>query len=174
MKPKSHQVPEGTICKSDTCNHYARRRFGAATFLCFKHYRFVGMRYMAQRRRITVPTWEELDAMAAQVPDLICPLCGKQMVWTTKSKSRSDSVSLQHWDNGSMSFICHSCNITHGNSHLRDQITQVPYHQKYCPKCKRVLSRSEFGSNVCTNDGLAANCRSCRNELARTYRKQNK
>ena len=97
-----------------------------------------------------------------------CPACQKQMKWTNgHGKGRGNVVSLQHWDNGEMSFICQGCNSKHANSFMRDDVFRLSKNQKGCPKCKEIKKCDEFYNSKTSSNGLDMMCRQCRNKKDR-------
>lgn len=72
------------------------------------------MRGKAARSRKYIPSLEELEHMLAYNPDMLCYTCGKKMVWHCSFSKLGDVMSLQHETDGTISFICHSCNAAHG------------------------------------------------------------
>jgi len=46
----------------------------------------------------------------------VCPLCGVATVWGCNGRlaPKSDILTIQHWPDGSWTFICHRCNVRDG------------------------------------------------------------
>jgi hypothetical protein len=60
--------------------------------------------------------------------DRCCPHCGKIMgIAPAKNGSKSDTVTLQHYENGTVGVLCHSCNTSDGlrGTPLRGAVRKV-------------------------------------------------
>lgn len=86
-----------------------------------------------------------------------CSECSKIMVWNTpKGTPRVDSISLQHWPDGSMSLICFSC-----NARLQGDWSLPPKGYKKCSRCQVVKAYDGFHKNASAWDNLNNECKLC-------------
>jgi len=44
----------------------------------------------------------------------LCPTCGKIMMWIPNADRKGDTATLQHYSDGSIGIMCHSCNTSDG------------------------------------------------------------
>lgn len=58
------------------------------------------------------PDFWELRQML--LDNRLCPECGKIMFWAAVKGRKGDSASLQHYDDGTIGIMCHSCNTRDG------------------------------------------------------------
>ena len=101
-----------------------------------------------------------------------CPSCGQQMRWKAGADNRRGStISLQHNLDGTMCFICHSCNAGHGVSKLGDlYLEPTPVGFKRCPDCDTVKPLGQFHKDRSKTLGTRSNCGECQNKQTRKYR----
>jgi len=126
--------------------------------LCPKHYRFGQMRAGAKRHGKAVPSHEELERMAAH--GMSCWDCNRTMVWLSKEDKKL-VLSLQHYRDGTLGFVCRSCNTRHAFA-PGDSYREQPKDHKFCPSCKTVKPFSEYDCD--RGRGLNGNksyCRDC-------------
>jgi hypothetical protein len=161
------------ICSKKNCyvvGEHARNG-QKSSFYCNKHYRFIRMQAKAKEKNKYIPTDDELEILLFLCgKEKVCFSCNKKMQWHSKYKGLRHVISLQHNHNGTISFICHGCNGGHSRSHLGDQYFYIDKNKKYCPSCKKVLSRSKFNKSTYRYDGLRHECRQCqkiRNDIRR-------
>jgi len=141
-------------------------------WLCVKHYRFGQMRCNAKRHGKKVPTYSELENLLHGLYMFCCPLCSHTMKWTSK-ENKKRVITLQHNHNGSVQFLCRSCNTKH--IHIpNDGIYELPDNQKYCSSCKEIKPYKEFYKNKQTSSGYASLCKECMNKNNSLWRKQNR
>ena len=179
---KDKIIPTGKVCGRNGCNEHGinKANGNGTTLYCEKHYRFLQMRDVAQRRGKVVPTWEHLDEMLLECLNEhgelgACPCCGRQMQWRAGADKKTGStISLQHNLDGTMCFICHSCNVGHGNSKLGDRYLYLEYDEKYCPRCDTVKSLDQFNKDRSKIRGARSKCRECQNKQTRKYREAKK
>lgn len=50
---------------------------------------------------------------------------------------------------------------------------KVGYDKKFCPRCKKIKSKTEFQNDKYTKDGKRCYCKICSNELSRIYQQNN-
>jgi hypothetical protein len=166
------------ICGRKDCNEHGINKADGrgTTWYCGKHYRFRLMRSTARQHSKVIPAWEHLDEML--LPCLNehgelggCPCCGRQMQWKSGAdKKRGATISLQHNLDGTMCFVCHSCNTGHGNSRLGDRFLEpTPVGFKHCADCDTVKSLDQFHKNSSKGGGVHSSCRECQNNRSRKY-----
>ena len=112
-------------------------------WLCKIHYRFQSMRVRAKRDDKAVPSYEMLYSMASS--SMICPGCNRTMNWLAK-EGRSTVVTLQHDRNGTMRFLCLSCNTRHAFM-PGDSFYHAPKDKKFCPDCREWLDFDSFATD---------------------------
>jgi hypothetical protein len=127
--------------------------------------KFASMRCDSRRRGKAVPTvsdlWQMASAVTALDGRLLCPTCGREMVWRSeRGMSRSRVVSLQHDVSGAMRFLCLGCNVKHGNL-PEDDFYGLPAGHKRCCRCRTVKPCAEFCADRSRPSGLKAHCRAC-------------
>ena len=104
-------------CGKPGCQQEAQHSMsGGKTYYCTRHARFARMITASQSRGKYVPSWEELEAIVPQ--DMVCPVCNHEMFWLAKESGYAATMTLQHWSDGSLSFICLSCNARDGNLNI--------------------------------------------------------
>ena len=91
--------------------------------LCVKHYRFTCMRMNASRNGKTTPSNAKLEALLV-ASRMKCFHCKKRMVWL-RSGSTTRVLTLQHDHDGTLRFLCFSCNSRH-----RDLPNDVLYNSR--------------------------------------------
>jgi len=149
-------------CSRKGCGNIATRCQGDGTFYCIKHHRFKRMRKCSASRSLKTPSFLELDTMLKNVSDMICPTCGSGMNWNAPHQgARGSVISLQHWDNGKMSFICCRCNNKHGRSKLGDDFFKLKPSEKFCPDCEQIKNRNDFYRDSSSPDGRDVRCKLC-------------
>lgn len=164
------------ICSKIGCDKTAKHKLTSATY-CDKHYAWATKINNAKRRGKLIPSIEEFDALweEATKNGFCCPVCNKKMVAKTMvGEPRGHVVSLQHWDNGKLELICHSCNVGHGGSKIGDGWKDIPKEHKYCSKCSRSKVVSDFGENNSRSGLLSSYCKNCSKQYGSQYRDQNK
>jgi hypothetical protein len=165
------------ICGRKGCNEHGSNKANGngTTCYCEKHYRFLRMRDTAQQDGKVVPTWEHLDEMLLECLNEHgelggCPSCGQQMQWKAGAdKKIGPTISLQHNRDGTMRFICHSCNVGHGSSKVGDLYFDIGYDEKYCPDCDTVKPLDQFNKNRSNGGGVQSRCRECQSNRSRKY-----
>lgn len=137
----------------------------AGYWLCQVHFRIQCMRDSAKCKGKTIPTFEQLESMAADVTarGRHCGCCGVLMAWRG-SKGQRNVVSLQHDRSGAFRFICLDCNFQHRNF-PGDTFYDYPIGWKYCPKCDTVKPPDCF--YVRGNGLLKSYCRDCKHVIAK-------
>ncbi len=160
------------ICSKKGCNKTGEIKGSQGTFYCFQCNRFNKMINQAKQGNKYTPSLKELKTMLPI--NLICPICSKKMIWCTKLGRLGDVISLQHNHDGSIVLICHSCNSAHGQSHLGDKYFNLKENEKYCPKCKEILSIDKFSNTKCKKDGHNGICKKCDKKKRKIYYHKNK
>lgn len=142
--------------------------------LCDMHYRFTQMRQDTWTRLGIKHTVQEL--LDKLPPDLTCPECKVQMVWRRGhlQKGVSNQITLQHWRDGTIGFLCISCNVRH-SSMEGDSYKDMPKDHKLCPKCNEVKPEDQFclksSRSVLKRNSI---CNPCNTILANKWKQENK
>jgi len=133
---------------------------------CLKHYRIRGSRYKALERGKLAPSLDELEALLPA--DMICPVCSKVMCYSESEGPLNSVISLQHWHDGTISWICHACNTSHNNSKLPENewlrlMKLVKSNEALCSTCCKILPLSDFHKSSRSSKGIQSSCKSCGN-----------
>lgn len=108
------------------------------------HYRINQMRQDSKSRLGVAHTVKELEDI---VPlDMKCPHCNVDMIWRRghAQKGVTNQITIQHWRDGRVGFLCHQCNVRH-SSMESDSYDEMPADHKFCPGCKTAKHEAEFG-----------------------------
>ena len=169
----THRICSRKGCDDDGIN---KANGKGTSWYCEKHYRYHKMRSKAQGDGKVVPTWEQLDEMLLECLNEHgelggCPCCGQQMQWKAGADRKiGPTISLQHNLDGTMCFICLSCNVGHGKSKMGDLYLDLEYDEKYCPDCDTVKSLDQYNKNSSNSGGVRGICRECDTNRSRKYR----
>ena len=170
----THRICSRKGCDDDGIN---KTNGPGTTWYCEKHYRFKKMRARAQQSGKVVPTWEQLDEMLQPCLNEhgelgACPCCGRQMQWRAGSEMKiGRTISLQHNLDGTMCFICLSCNVGHGHSKVGDRyLESTPVGFKHCGDCDTVKPLDQFNKSRRNSTGVASFCRECTTNRCRKHR----
>ncbi len=121
------------------------------------------MRSEATQATKLVPTWDECEILLfVWCRTFCCSVCDVKVEWHSHTNGLKNIVSLQHNDDGTMSFICLGCNAAHGPSKLGDDYLKIPIDKKYCYKCNRILYGENFHKDATNRDGLDSKCKKCK------------
>jgi hypothetical protein len=113
-------------------------------WLCEKHYRFSSMRTRAKRDGKYVPSYEELESM---VPgNMTCPSCKRVMNWRQRDGAAT-VITLQHNRDGTIQFLCLSCNTRHASREGDSFYNENPQMEKRCPICGLVKPLGLFSTD---------------------------
>lgn len=149
-------------CCKKNCNDIGEYKYQSNYFYCPKHYCFNNMRHGAQTRRKFIPTLDECEILLfIWCLDFKCPICNIKLKWHSDTNGRSNVITIQHNNNGTIMFICQGCNAAHGASKLGDAYFRIPHDKKYCPSCDRILLKSRFSKSAKRKDKLHSMCREC-------------
>lgn len=163
--------PPMVVCSDPSCQQEGVNKWSASASYCDKHYRFRSMRHRAKANGKAIPSPVQLESYLMEAHGLICPQCGRQMVWRVKKgESISHAVSLQHWKDGTMSFICFGCNSSQARLAKPNEREKIPNNHKRCSKCLEVLPKSHFNKHSRKRSGVRSQCRKC--ELAKEIKEQ--
>lgn len=136
---------------------------------CSTHYRFRQMRFSAAYDGKACPSESELFQMLGELKGMTCPHCARQMHWLRK-QGGSAVITLQHYANGSMGFLCLACNTKHGSSKVGDAYMAIPLTHKHCLGCMRPLPLDDFYTfRVKGHDAKSSRCRECTRTLTRNH-----
>ena len=136
-------------------------RWHGERWLCIVHFRFDTMRFCAMGKGKVVPTYADLDKLAAEAVanDMKCDHCKAVMLWFGGTESRGSVVSLQHDRSGRIRFLCMTCNNRHGQC-PGDLFYDIPKEHWYCARCEKILPLTDFYK------GRAGSCcKACRKTL---------
>ena len=166
----AHLVKIMRKCSRLNCNNIGQfKSGGSGTLYCYKHYRFKCMAVVANKRygsHLVIDDIENLyNEKYNKEKNPRCSGCGKVMIWHTKLGNRRDVISLHHWENDLLGFLCVSCNSRHGTS-TNVNVLNVSKNNKWCSACKTIKNIKEFGKDKAQLDGLNNNCRSCNSKMA--------
>lgn len=123
------------ICGDDSIKRHGR------SDKCAKHHRFSQMQKAALSDKKYVPSFYELESFVPA--NMACPNCGKVMHWIDDA-NRSSGAVLQHYRDGSLAIVCHSCNVRHGFM-PGDMYKNLPDGHKLCVACKTIKHLTNFG-----------------------------
>ena len=140
---------------------------------CPKHYRIQSSRNKALSRKLYAPSLKELEAMIPH--DMKCRICNVTMVHSVRDGSRNDIMSLQHWRDGKVEWICLRCNACHGTTTESDEtwtklFKDLKETEKFCPLCKQVKDVSFFYRSPNGSKGRTAYCQLCHNAYTKEKR----
>lgn len=116
------------------------------------------MKATASRRGLRTPPVNTLkQAIWWTLTNPICR-CGKEMVLSSNFGPLSDTISLHHDPDGSMMFICQSC-----NSQIKNRSSRSFFQKgvKECSKCQATKAEQEFYTNRSKPDKLSTYCKQC-------------
>lgn len=130
------------------------------SWMCLMHSRFSQMRSDARKEGNLIPTMDQLHNFHAGLKDMKCPHCQVKMNWLKKDGTRT-VITLQHYRNGSMGFLCFSCNSRHSKGN-GDDFMDIPITHKRCSCCRYVLPMNAFGTETGLYQNKSHRCRPCR------------
>jgi hypothetical protein len=152
------------ICGADSINRHGRAN------RCEKHHRFAQMQKTASVDGKYVPSFYELEKLVRE--DMTCPDCSVQMHWIDDN-NRSSGVVLQHYRDGTIGLVCHSCNVKHGQM-PGDMYRQIPRGHKLCTACKTIKPLGDFNLRRDSKKPYPlSKCKSCMNSAQLEWRKRN-
>lgn len=135
------------------------------SFYCARHYRIQSSRNRSLARGLTTPTTSELEALIPT--DLRCPLCKEVMHYKTDVGIEHKTImSLQHWNDGTVEWICLGCNSAHGMSLISDKayrelLLALSPNEKICRDCNTIQPLENFYVNANGSKGRGAYCKPC-------------
>lgn len=100
-------------CATENCTHegVAQIATNMKSLHCLCCFRARRMIYGARKYNKYYPDFEILRQMLHD--NRLCPVCGKIMLWKA-GKLKADVATLQHYKDGSIGIMCHSCNTSDG------------------------------------------------------------
>ena len=112
-------------------------------------------------------------------PDMKCRLCNVTMGFTIRETERNSIMSLQHWRNGNVEWICVGCNSKHSSTQEPDEewvrlVKTLQPNEKFCQICKKVKDVSFFYKTKNGSKGRSAYCRICHDDYINTRRGKQK
>jgi len=140
---------------------------------CPKHYRIQSSRNRALIRKLHAPSLQELEAMIPK--DMTCRLCQCEMGYSIRDVPHSKIMSLQHWKDGKVEWICVGCNSRHSTTQEPDDkwielLKTLKPDEKLCPICKKVKDIAFFYKSPNGSKGRTAYCQVCHDEYIRNKR----
>lgn len=128
------------------------------------------MRGGARTSGKSVPTIEQLTAFKDGLLGMGCPHCKREMHWD-RSHGTASQITLQHYRDGTMGFLCHSCNARHA-AQDGDSFVAIPITHKLCRDCNQVKPLEAFALNRNHQrfDDRHTYCKACFSERNRRYR----
>lgn len=160
MTSQSYVIPH-----DPNCLHCTKSTSGIVVkSMCAVHRRLARMIRGSISRGLPHPTMAELEKM---IPDrMVCGDCGLEMVpYVPAGQPAARRMAIQHYRNGDIAIVCHSCNSRHGGL-PGDKFLEVGPDEKWCRKCDRVLKLTDFGRSAGSRgykQSLAC-CKECENE----------
>lgn len=150
------------ICGRKDCNNKGVYKNSQYSWYCVLCTWINNRRTFSKRRNKYTPPWAELYELVVSY----CPHCNRKMHYERGGNMKLVAT-LQHYDDGTIGVICHSCNSAHGPAKRGDNWQDVPEGHKWCPKCDTVQEVNGFTDNPRTRDGLRSICRACNNAHAK-------
>lgn len=152
------------LCEAPAVPYKGRLQF------CAKHARFRQMQVTAERFGKVVPTLEQLSAMVADV----CVDCGVRLHWLAGNE-RATMATLQHYRDGTLGIVCHSCNSRHA-SMPGDTYRDMPKDHKRCPRCELVKQFTCFSKDSARRGPMKLKswCKACSGASRSEWVKDNK
>lgn len=142
-----------------------------------QRFRFRHMRYQCKRYGKIVPTFEQLWQLRCSLDGDKCPHCQRTMLWKVKrgqpSKIQAVAITLQHNRDGTIQFLCQSCNAKHYFM-PDDSFYAVPNGAKWCNLCERVLPLTQFHRDKSLSQGKFSYCKECEQARYAEYRRLNR
>jgi len=137
---------------------------------CPKHYRIQSSRNRALIRKLHAPSLQELEAMIPA--DMRCRICECEMGYSIRDVPHTRIMSLQHWKNGKIEWICVGCNSRHSTTQEPDDkwielLRSVKENEKFCQMCKKVKDLAFFYKTANGSKGRTAYCQVCHDEYTR-------
>lgn len=137
---------------------------------CPKHYRIQSSRNRALIRNLPAPSLEELEAMIPS--DMKCRLCDCVMGYSIRDVAHARIMSIQHWRNGKIEWICVGCNSKHSTTKEPDDEwiklqKTLGEAEKLCPICRKVKDVAFFYKTSNGSKGRSAYCRICHDEYVK-------
>lgn len=142
--------------------------------LCDMHYRINQMRQDSWTRYKVKHSIQELVNLIPE--NLACPKCNVAMVWrrAKNQKGLNNQLTIQHWRDGSIGFLCMSCNVRH-SSMYGDSYKEMDVDQKKCPKCNTIKPKDQFcfksSRSVLKRNSI---CNLCNQIAAKKWKDENK
>ena len=162
-------------CSRKNCFEKAKYICGGAKY-CTKHKRFRKMVNWANifyQPQIGIQDLDELfDKCFPDKNNVGYPKCGIKLEWEF-GKYNPKIITLQHWENGKLEFLCHYCNSVHGASNNKF-ILDIPKNKKWCPQCQQIKSRDQFYKNKSNSIGINCICKVCQNYNTKIYKERKK
>lgn len=138
------------LCGNHLCNEVGVYR-ECKTLYCLRCRRIRQMVMSARRRYphlyITkAQIWKMLERLGA----MLCPACSTPMIWGCNGRlaPKARIITLQHWKNGRISFLCHSCNAGRiiktcpaGHRYNKKNTYINPKGARVCRTCVRLAMR---------------------------------
>lgn len=166
---------KGCLAKSDGQLPYCRKHMRLSRMSRAANYVYLPKGWP----KITMREVERLWKSTFPDEEMLCPTCKVPMTWCKESQG----ITLQHWPDRSLSFLCFACNVKEGTSrrippapqrgyhtrvlHVKNRkkcTVDVPTGHKFCPACGIVKIRADFGACADAKDGAYPRCRLCRSE----------
>jgi hypothetical protein len=119
--------------------------------------RFTQMRQYTRRRSKLVPSYTALMILEL-ANKMHCLDCGCKMVWT-RNESATCYCSLQHYNDGSLGFVCGSCNSKHAA--MGDLYRALGPTMRICNMCKSIKHEREYYRHG--GGRRASRCKQCDN-----------
>ncbi len=146
-------------CSFKKCENNPFKNHGNTSY-CLKHYRLmlisIGICNSNYNKRFTLG---ELDTIFDE--NMICSICNKNMIFHRLFGKAKDVVTVQHWTEKDISFMCMECNSRHGASD-NPNVLNISKNLKWCPHCKIAKNKNQFHKDNTRGDGLSGICKNCK------------
>jgi len=154
--------------KCKWCNSIGYKKQGQL-YLCKKHYRFQRMRVMEKYNGKEVPSYKYLESLNYKN----CYKCKVKMNWLAKD-GRKTMITLQHDRDGTIRFLCMSCNGRHANFKDDKSFYQDNPNKKLCHECGKIKSLKFFHKYIGSFKKVAVYCKKCMRKITKNWYKNNK
>ena len=131
---------------------------------CEYHSRVLQMVGSSNKRYGTKLTMDQVESLLTQFISengMTCSACRCSMRLSGQAYGISNTISIQHWEDGSMGFLCCGCNGRHGKGSF-----DIPVGKRKCLECSKILSLSKFVKDASRNSGHGYRCFECQRQYS--------
>lgn len=141
------------------CGSFDIYRKRTRSYFCLKHDRFEGMRNTARSRNKYIPSHQELETLLDVTNGMACIGCNTKMVWTRKENNKK-VMTLQHDRDGTLRFLCQSCNARHVGFEEDSFYSNLKL-KLFCHRCKEPKTKQDLYPDKRYFTGYTNWCRNC-------------